>query len=250
MERIGYVLSPILLQNALSRKWAKGRHRESALFRRRGSDSGSSERSFGERGVNESIARIIKLRIARIDRIIVVAKFYAVGNEIHDPVRRGVVFHDVVVGMDCGIHGIRRTSCGIENYPAGARSSGVLDHQVLGTESEIQERSVGAAVPHVRSEFRETRDLRPKIRYVRLSGNVVVRGLIGIEHGSVGNAVETAGTRRRGSRLMKPSAPRPIGIRSTRLVDGLVVCGPVVKPHRFIIPVEVLRKIHRGLGTE
>lgn len=219
---------------------------EGVLFRRRGSDSGASERSFGERGVDEGVTRIIELRISGK----IIPELHPIGYEIQNPVRSGVVFDRGEIRMDGRIHGIRGTSRGIEYAPARTRSSSVLNHEVPGTEAEVQERSVGVAIADVRSEFRETRDFRPKIGDVRFSRDVVVIGLVGIENGRVGHTVETADAGGRHGSIMQPSAPRTVGVRSPRLVERLMVRRPVVVPLGVIVAVEVLRKVHRRFRTE
>lgn len=217
-----------------------------ALFGGGRSDSSAGERSLGEGGVNEGVARIIELGVSRK----VVAEFDSVGNEIENPIRSGIVFHRGEIGTERRIHRIRRASRGIENAPSGSSTGYVLDHEVFGLESEVHERAVGTSISDVRSEFRETGNFRPKVRDVGLSGNVVVGGLVRIEYRRVGNSVETAGSGRRGGSVVEPGTPRSVGVRRPRLVDGGVVRGPVVVTLGVIVPIEILRKIHRRFRTE
>lgn len=152
--------------------------------------------------------------------------------------------------MERRIHRIRRAPGRIENAPARTDSGDVLNHEILRTESKVYERSVRASVTDVRSEFRETGNLRPKVRHVGFPRYVVVSGLVRIKDRSVRYAVETTGSGRRDGSVVEPSAPRSVGVRRPRLVDGRMVDRPVVVSLGIVVAVEVFRKVHRRFRAE
>lgn len=245
MEWIGYIFLPILLKNAVSRKWTK-RHLEVGLFRVRRSDSSASERSFGKGGVDEGVTWVIELGISGK----IIAKLHSVGNEIENPIRSRIVLYRGKIRTERGVHGIHRTSHGIENVPTGSCTGHVLNHEILRLESEIHERAVRTSIANVRSELRETGNLGPKVGDVVFSTDVVIEGLIRMENRRIGNSAETPGTVERCRSMVKPGTPGSIRGRRPRLVDGRVVGRPVVVPLGVIVPIEVFREIHRRFRTE
>lgn len=102
MERIGYVLFPILLQKAVSRKWTKrllGRR----LFRGARSDSGTRERRFGEGGVNVRTSGYVLIPVHAV-----LTNLETVTQAV-DVTRCGIrTFGKSLVHAERGRHGIRR----------------------------------------------------------------------------------------------------------------------------------------------
>lgn len=210
------------------------------------SDSGSSERSFGKGGVEKRVARIVQFRISGQ----VIPEFDPVGDEIEKPVRSRIVLDVREVRTERRIDDVVGIAGRIEHAPAGAGPGDVLNHEELRFETEVYERTVGVAVPHVASEFRETGNLRPEVRYVILSGDVVVGRLVRVEIRHGRNAVESADSGCRRGSGEEPRAPWAVGIGSAGLVYGLMVRRPVVIPLGVVVAVEVLREIHRRNRSE
>lgn len=148
-----------------------------ALFGGSRSDTRSSERRLGEGRIEIGIARIVQFRISGE----VIPELDSVGNEIEKPIGGGIVFDVRKIRTERGIDDVVGIAGGIEHAPTGSGTGYVLDHEEFRFETEIDEGSVGVSVTHVASEFRESGNLRPQIRYVILSRDVVVRRLIWIE---------------------------------------------------------------------